>query len=851
MTRTRIDYGIDLGTTNSAIARIDNGQARIFKSDVQKDTVPSCVSFRKGAVIVGDRAYSRFGDEQLEALGRFAESGKTDRKFNTFIEFKRTMGTDKLYESDSAGRNFSSDELSAEVLKTLKGLVRDDEVTSVVITVPNRFHNNQIDATQAAAELAGFEYCELLQEPIAASVAFGISTTAIDGYWMVFDFGGGTFDVALMKVEDGIMQVKDTDGDPHLGGKDVDYAVVDKIIIPYIEENYEVEGILNNEVGRSKLRDAAKQLAEEAKIAISPSSKRSATIVTYKPLFEDENGEDVELDFEMTLDDFEKAVAPEFQRAIDISKNLLKRNNLSDSDLERVVLIGGPTLSQTLRRMLNEQFKTKIDTSVDPMTAVAEGAAIYASTRELPATLLKRDRSKIQLILKHPSTSVDAEEDIGIRIVREKTDGPIPEVIFIELIRSDQGWTSNKVHVEDDAEIISVPLRAGKLNDFEICLFDDRGNRLQCQPSAFSIMNGFKPPDATLPYDLCIDAFSSSSGDRYLTEVGLNRNRTIPAKGSTILRTQKDIRPGNSGDKLRFPLYEGDANTRAIHNIPAGTIVVSGEDIGRFLPKGSEVKIDIEVDASRRITFRAFFPDIDETFERRIERNDQEINDFSPDELSNEINHAIALARQLQNETDTLLFDEVEKLRSNLEDIREILERGRTDEDARVKVKERLRAAAKQLDAYLGEQEFPKAKAELEEALDVLRAANERFGDERSAREVLRLERLVSEAVKSENIPAMRDLTEQLGDLRFRLVDVGAGVALELGFIQYHDENFDSVHWTNRPQARRLLDQAKEVILSGELTKEKLRPIVQQIARLLPDLERKTLTEIDDEYLAK
>ena len=215
MARVRIDYGVDLGTTNSAIARIENAAVKIMKSDMQADTMPSCVHFRKSSVIIGLRAYNLVSEEHRSAFKEFSKTGDTNHKFNTFAEFKTTMGTDKSYPSYSAGRSFSSEELSAEVLKALKSFVRDEEVSSVVITVPARFRNQQIDATQRAAELAGLEYCELLAEPIAASIAYGVSSKNVNGYWLVFDFGGGTFDVALMQVDEGIMKVVDTDGDNH------------------------------------------------------------------------------------------------------------------------------------------------------------------------------------------------------------------------------------------------------------------------------------------------------------------------------------------------------------------------------------------------------------------------------------------------------------------------------------------------------------------------------------------------------------------------------------------------------------------------------------------------------------
>ena len=215
MARLKIDYGIDLGTTNSAICRMEKGEPIIKKTDTLKDTLPSCVSITtRKSIKVGDGAYNDMKSDKRRATKTW-KSGSS----NTYIEFKRSMGTDKHFLSTNMERSYNSEELSAEVLKTLKSFITDENFNSVVITVPAKFTVNQKTATMAAAKLAGFNYCELLQEPIAASMAYGLSTQAKNGYWMVFDFGGGTFDAALLKVEDGIMQVFDTAGDNYLGGK--------------------------------------------------------------------------------------------------------------------------------------------------------------------------------------------------------------------------------------------------------------------------------------------------------------------------------------------------------------------------------------------------------------------------------------------------------------------------------------------------------------------------------------------------------------------------------------------------------------------------------------------------------
>ncbi len=850
MARVKIDYGIDLGTTNSAIARMENGEVKIIKSDTQKDTMPSCVHYRKNTILVGDTAYSRISDEHLQAFGDFSKTGNTGHKFNTFIEFKRTMGTDKTYKSNSADKELTSEELSSEVLIALKGLVRDEEISSVVITVPARFRNNQIDATQQAAVKAGFKYCELLMEPIAASIAYGVSSKSINGYWLVFDFGGGTFDAALMRVEEGIMKVADTDGDNHLGGKDLDYAIVDHIIIPYLSKNYNIKKILANEYGKAELREALKSTAEEAKISISPPSKVSADICTYKPLGEDDDGNEMEIDMKMSLEEYETAVAPIFQRAIDISKKLVEKNNLKTSDLELVLLVGGPTLSQTMRRMLREELNAQIDTSIDPMTSVAVGASLFASSKNIPAHIQERDKEKIQLILRYPENTVETEEDIGIKIDRSQTTGQIPEKIFVEISRKDKGWSSGKVEIQDDAEIIPLLLTEGKSNGFEIAIFDEKGNLFPCEPSSISIIQGFKEPPATLSMDLCIEAFSGESDKKMMSELqGLSKNQSLPAKGKGNFKTQKDIRPGNPDDKIKIPIYEGEKNTRATYNEFAGIVTITGEDLPKFLPKGSEIEITVEVNKSHGKTFKAYFPDIDETVERELAVSKQ--TEYDADILETEIKTAQASLTKLENESKTIDIAAAKKIKDELEELKAILANGRTDYNTKTKVMERLRLVLKDLDSLEEVSLFPKVEEELKEALDDLRNNQERYGTTQTSPAVDQFEKIAASVIKEMNILAAKELITQIRQFNWALIDQGAGVALDISMIKQYDDHFASYNWKNPGQARELINKAKEIIAQNP-TRGRLRPIIQDIWQLIPDKERAVSNATnDDEYLTR
>jgi molecular chaperone DnaK len=293
--RTKIDYGIDLGTTNSAIARMENGKPVILKSDVQKDTLPSSVAVTpRKSIIVGDAALAAYRKEKLRALQTLDNSDS-----NSYLEFKTTMGTEIPYPSSFLNKEFTSEELSAEVLLKLKSFVKDENVKSIVVTVPARFKIPQNEATIKAGKLAGFEVVELLQEPIAASIAYGLDAPKKEGVWLVFDFGGGTFDAALVKVEGGIMTVIDTAGDNNLGGKDLDLAMVDKLLIPYLDENYTIKSFLKDKDKKEILRMAMKGYAEDAKVQLSSNSSYDF------PLYPNEIGatddEGTQLNLNMTI----------------------------------------------------------------------------------------------------------------------------------------------------------------------------------------------------------------------------------------------------------------------------------------------------------------------------------------------------------------------------------------------------------------------------------------------------------------------------------------------------------------------------------------------------------------------
>jgi molecular chaperone DnaK len=826
MTRIKIDYGIDLGTTNSAISRMENGDATIKKTDYLKDTMPSSVYInKKKAIQVGDSAYNALKRDKLKAMKTWNDSDS-----NSYIEFKRTMGSDKAYSSSNLGKDLTSEELSAEVLKTLKSFVKDENVNSIVITVPAAFKNNQIEATRTAAKLAGFNHIELLQEPVAASMAYGLYSDKKDGFWLVFDFGGGTFDAALLKVEEGIMKVIDTEGDNYLGGKNLDFAIVDEIILPYIEDNFVIDSVLADDTKKQILRNAMKFFAEETKVALSFNETHNI-LSDLGDLGEDDEGEEIELDITVTQTDITKVLSPVFQKAIDVSNKLLERNNLKGSSLDSLILVGGPTFSPVLRKMLEGQI-CKPDTSADPMTVVSKGAALYASTVDVSEEVREqtRDKTKIQLEIANESSTIEAELFVPIKILADKTEGEIPERVFAEVTRGDKAWSSGKVEINTIGDIVEIQLNEGKTNVFEVVLFDDKGNILESEPSTFSVIQGSKIGSATLNYNVGIELKDRTTGKvRFKTIKGLEKNQSIPAIGTKNgLKTQKQIRPGMDSDFIKIPVYEGEHNaegTRAIYNEHVSDIKISGADLPSLLPENSDVDLTFNIDTSQKITVRAYFPYLDFTTEIEVDSTKSSIETSW---LENEIRKAKRSVEELKqdgNSDDAKL----QKIETELKNLEKSFDNNKNDDDGKQEVLTNLRKSLKTIDDLNEATEWPKLEETLKEQFYKLETANNDLGNDKSTQLVEQLRSQLEEVIKAKDVKLGNVLFEEISALFIQLTLIYQLI----DFVRRHNDNFDSYNWKDRSRARTLLNKGLQII--GENPNEdELHPLVVSIIHLLP-----------------
>lgn len=816
-------FGIDLGTTNSAICKMEGGEPVIKKTDTLKDTLPSCVSFtRKKVVKVGDSAYNDLRQAKSQATKNW-----TNGKVNVFIEFKRDMGTDKTSFSSNMDASYSPEQLSAEVLKTLKSFIGDENVSAAVITIPAKFKADQIAATKRAAQLAGIEHCELLQEPIAASMAYGLSSANKNGQWLVFDFGGGTFDAALIKVEDGIMQVKDTEGDNYLGGKNLDYAVVDNIIIPYLQENFVINEIMANDATRNILRDAMKFYAEQAKNQLS--FKAQADITSQLDEFgEDDEGNEIELDLVVTQEQLKPVLAKVFQKAIDITIDLLKRNGLSGSDLDKLILVGGPTYSPVLREMLREQVTPNVDTDIDPMTAVSKGAALFASGID---SEVKEEIAvgTVALNLSYEANSVQRMEYVTVQLDKDECTGNIPEKLFVELVRSDNGWSSGKVEINDIGDVIECQLMEGKNNAFTITTYDEKGSVIPCFPKEINIMQGIVVGNAVLPYNISIEVHDFGLDKNIVKSVkGLERNQQIPATGALNgLKTRNQLRPGMEEDTLIIPIYQSEHNsegTSAVHNDHVFDVIITGDEVGQLIPVGSEVDITIKVDRSQMLKLEAFFPISGETVEKEVEIPARTvISTIELEKLKDTANNKL---RALKS-SSSISASETTEADKMINDINNCFNGEKSSEDGRMHLQANLRRAFLKMEEVEQEHEWEALDAEIREEFDRLEKANNDLGNKYD-KQVAAVRSQVDMAIRSKDVRQARAVLDDINSL-FVAVTL---IYQLMGFIDYHFKNFNSIQWKDSNRARQLLQQGKEIAATNP-SESTLHSIVRSVIDLM------------------
>jgi molecular chaperone DnaK len=599
-----IDYGIDLGTTNSSIALCTRGEVRVFQSTSLMNVTPSVIHISKsGRVLVGKQAYDIWvADPQ-----------------NTQAEFKRWMGySDKLTFPASA-RSVSAEELSAEVLKALRADAERQmhaKLNAAVITVPAAFGSLQCEATGRAARMAGFEQSPLLQEPIAAAIAYGASPASRDQRWMIFDLGGGTLDIAIVSTRDGMLAVLEHQGNNRLGGKDIDKAIAQSMLFEPLAKSFHLPDPQKDQAAYRRLMRALVRQAEQIKIALT--TDEEATVDLFN-MGDDLDQKPIEASFSIKRAEMEGKIAPLIDQCLDLARRALEGARMTGAQLVRVLLVGGPTQMPVVRQALESALLAKLDCSLDPMTVVSHGAALYASGIERTVA----DPSAPAAAVAAPA----GPKAVRVKLAYERASGtrqsPVSGLIsdnIVHEVKIDAAggfWTSGWLPLTGGAFHVDVMLRESKpITPFTLSARDVKGNPVVVTPAEFSISYMLPMSAPPLPHTIAVE-LSTAHGITKFDSV-FARHCPLPSEARKTYKADRTLRPSEVGQSIPIKFWEIEVSDDPQEMWWAGCVHIRAEAIARPIIEGSELELVIKVDPSRKLSVEVFVPMLNQSFTDKV-----------------------------------------------------------------------------------------------------------------------------------------------------------------------------------------------------------------------------------------
>jgi molecular chaperone DnaK len=613
MAKKYVLAAIDHGTTNSSIAIMESDGPRVIKPDGIEPIMPSVVYINKwGRMLVGQPAYKAIlTEKQGEGTGH--------------TRYKIRIGQDDRYAFDEAKQVKTAPELGGivmgELLKVASAETKQ-EIKTCVVTIPAKFDQSACEGTRKAASKAGLLYYPLLQEPIAAALAYGFTAEAERSQWVVFDLGGGTLDISLVIVRNGQMIVPEDGhaGDNRLGGGKFDRELMDYVLAE-LEKKYSLNEFSEN---NPEYRSAWGKLLlaiEAAKITLS--KKKEAVVELDGTLCNDSRGTPVKVEVPITRELYEQKIAPDVEKAVHICQTLINANRLTPKDIDGLILVGGPTKTPYIQNILSERLNITLFKDVDPMTAVAQGGAIYSATVEIPEEI------KTKIFVPDTPTgevSVKLEYERKSNLPRYNLSGKVEGTnvaeaeYLIEIKRTDGGWFSGQIPLDENGifttELLLIDQKKPHLSLFTTSVLTASGK----------LLTTVNEPEIWYPFPEGRGRVASSlrvaiKGNQ--TDVLVKKGADLPARGNGSFITTKPLRKGSKEDILIIPILEtvthllGAEDDHADCNVHVGSAVINGSDerVTRDLPEGSEIDLTIELNDSREIKIIAYIPLLNEEFE--------------------------------------------------------------------------------------------------------------------------------------------------------------------------------------------------------------------------------------------
>lgn len=677
---SNIQIGIDLGTTNSEIAIYNKGQVEVIKNTLGDQYTPSVFGVNKaGDEEVGKKPYNRY----------FKDCTKAETE-NNKPEIKRLMGTSQKVYFSRIDKEYLPEEISAKILESLKqdAIRKNSDINSsaVVITIPAYFSTVQAEATKRAGELAGFKYVVLLQEPIAAAMSYGFGNEENEN-WLVYDLVGGTFDSALISSKEGNLKVLNHGGDNFLGGKDIDNIIIDKKIVPVLIDKYKFSDFSRNNDKYKVAFAKLKYSAEQAKIQLS--SVNEVNIEVDLTI----NDEEIYENIPLSINELENLVKPLLKRTIDICQKTITDAHIDNNAVDKIILVGGPTQLPFIRTQLEKNLSIKVDTSSDPLTAVANGACIFACGQQIPSDVVEEkiyDENTYLIDLFYESlTSDDSEMVTGeIKDINNDTD------YFIQIQNDNNSYNSGKIRLKNGKFVVEVPIEKSKINQFWLYLFNTDGEELKTTIEEFSIQHGLSVSGAPIPHSIGIGITTKdiTTGElKQEFETFFDKNSYLPLERTKTFRALKSIKKGDSDNALPISVYEGE-ELIPDRNYKICDLAITGTDIPFDISQGDDIEVTIKVSESRELTVEAYIPIFEKSFNARATVFEEKI---TVDSLVDELNAEIERSKDLDGVCD---YEESTQISNQIQDIKHSIKYSENDEDEKSKTAIKLRKLKSDID---------------------------------------------------------------------------------------------------------------------------------------------------------
>lgn len=638
--------GIDLGTTNSAICSYDGETVRLYKSPDQNDVTPSAIFIdRRGNKYLGKRAYD----------------SAAKNPDNAATKFKRMMGTSTPVKLGAVNITMTPEECSAEILKLCFGYlpeeIRNSGQTGTVITVPAAFNQMQKDATLAAAEMAGLGNVALMQEPVAAVMCV-MKQRKGDGVFLVFDLGGGTLDIALAESISGRVSLLAHGGVAMCGGTDFDRSILDNVVKPWLQQNFDLPEDLSANAKYKSLLRMCLWAAEKAKIELSAKEESVITLTESDLGVADESGAEVYVDIPFDRAQLDALIASKIDEAIQSARDTLEKAGLSPNDVERVVFVGGPTQYKPLRDKVAFELGIAPSTDVNPMTAVAEGAAVFAESIDWASQSRGRKSARGAL-------SAGGTLDISFNYIARTPDSKAKIVVKVggkavagaefQIDSLDTGWSSGRLALKDGAAIELSLAKPGE-NTFKVFVFDSKGGPVALKEDRIVIARTAASIDAIpASHSIGVEA-REKLGGRTVLDYLVREGDQLPKKGKKTFKTEESLKAGSAGS-IKFKLWEGEITDPISDNRFIGLFEIKGSDFDDgVIAAGAELLCEYEVLDSGNIMMEVSVPSIGGSFHTGrnfYSRQDGQIDYTQASRLvADQSEHALQRLEEMESKID-------------------------------------------------------------------------------------------------------------------------------------------------------------------------------------------------------